>query len=110
NLFSATYERVADANWVLQGRIDVLPADLWLAGLQSQDTVSGPGVENVAQRIAGRCRVLDAEMRIPQAVWIARLGIQTAQAGTTGDLGGVEPMYFGRSSAEIQWEKLHAES
>jgi hypothetical protein len=80
-----------------------------MAGLQPQDTVSGPGVEKIASLIVGRCRVLDLEFRAPQATWIARLGIRAAETGATSDLWGVEPLYLGRSSAEVQWEKLHPE-
>jgi hypothetical protein len=78
-----------------------------MAGLQPQDTVSGPGVEKIAGMIADRCRVLGPEFRIPRAVWIARLGIRAAEAGTVSDFWAVEPLYLGRSSAEVQWEKLH---
>jgi tRNA threonylcarbamoyladenosine biosynthesis protein TsaB len=107
DLFSATYGRDADGNWVSEAGYNVLSADSWMDGLQPLDTVSGPGVEKVTSLIVGRCRVLGPEFRIPQAAWIARLGNQAVEAGTTSDLWGVEPLYLGRSSAEVQWEKLH---
>jgi tRNA threonylcarbamoyladenosine biosynthesis protein TsaB len=107
DLITATYARNAEGSWVSQSGMNVVSAESWLAGLQAQDTVSGPGVDKVAALIADRCRVLDAEFRIPRAVWIAHLGVQAADAGTTNDFWAVEPLYFGRSSAEVQWEKLH---
>jgi tRNA threonylcarbamoyladenosine biosynthesis protein TsaB len=109
DLFSATYDRDADGKWVSRSGFNVLAAESWIGGVQPQDTVSGPGVERIAGLIVGRCRVLGPEFRIPQATWIARLGIRAVEAGTTTDLWGVEPLYPGRSSAEIQWEKLHPE-
>ncbi|MGE5192506.1 MAG: hypothetical protein ACM3U2_08380, partial [Deltaproteobacteria bacterium] len=84
-------------------------AETWIAGLNSQDSVSGTGVEKIAPSIAARCRVLDPAFRIPRAIWIARLGMRAVEAGITADFWGVEPLYLGRSSAEVQWDKLHPE-
>src|SRR5262249_24383138 len=109
DLCSATYERDAIGNWVPRGGFKALSAEAWIAGLRPHDTVSRPGVEKFAGQIIGRCRVLDAAFCLPQAAWIARLGIRAAEAGATSDLWAVEPLYLGRSSAEIQWEKLHPE-
>ncbi len=107
DLFSATYERNSGGEWVLLAGIEVVPVESLMAGLDPRDNVSGPGVGKIAPRIAGRCRVLDAEFRIPRAIWIARLGIKAAKTGTPTDFWKVEPLYPGRSSAEVQWEKLH---
>jgi tRNA threonylcarbamoyladenosine biosynthesis protein TsaB len=107
DFFSATYGRDSDGNWLSHAGLQVLSVESWIASLQSHDTVSGPGIEKIAGLIAGRCRVLDAEFRVPQAVWIARLGIRASEAGASSDAWAVEPLYLGRSSAEVQWEKLH---
>src|SRR5262245_27895984 len=107
DLFSATYCRDAGGSWVLQKGIEVVSAESWMAGLRPHDTVSGPGVEKIAGLIGDRCRVLGPEFRVPRAVWIARLGIRADEAGATSDLWAVEPLYFGRSSAEVQWDKRH---
>jgi tRNA threonylcarbamoyladenosine biosynthesis protein TsaB len=106
-LFTATYRRDASGSWVAEAEIEVVSAESWLAGLRSKDTVSGPGVEKIAALIADRCRLLDPEFRIPRAVWTARLGIRTFETGATSDFWAVEPLYLGRSSAEVQWDKLH---
>jgi tRNA threonylcarbamoyladenosine biosynthesis protein TsaB len=107
DLFSAVYDRETDGSWDSNAGLNVLSAESWIASLQSRDTVSGPGIEKIAGLIAGRCRVLAAQFRVPQAAWIARLGIRAAEAGATSDFWAVEPLYLGRSSAEVQWEKLH---
>jgi tRNA threonylcarbamoyladenosine biosynthesis protein TsaB len=109
DLFSAVYDRDTDGSWVSKAGPEVLSAESWMAGLQSYDTVSGPGIEKIAGMIGGRCRVLASEFRVPQAAWIARLGIRAAEASQTSDLWAVEPLYLGRSSAEVQWEKLYPE-
>ena len=109
DLFAATYFRDASGVWVPQTAVEVVSAESWIAGLQREETVSGPGVEKIAAVIANRCQVLDPEFRIPRAFWIAHLGIRAIEAGTTSDFWAVEPLYLGRSSAEVQWEKLHPE-
>jgi len=107
DLFTAVYDRDRAGSWVPEAGPEILSAESWIAGLQAQDTVSGPGVDKLAGLIGGRCRILAAEFRVPQAAWIARLGIRAAEVGATSDLWAVEPLYLGRSSAEVQWEKLH---
>ena len=110
DLFTATYGRDTGGEWLPQAGIEVAPVESWMAGLDLQDTVSGPGIGRIAPLIAGRCRVLDPEFRIPRAIWIARLGIKAVEAGLASDFWKAEPLYLGRSSAEVQWEKLHPDS
>ena len=59
------------------------------------------------KKVEGRCRVLEPEFRVPRAAWIGRLGIQAAEEGQSADLWSLQPLYLRRSSAEVQWEKLH---
>jgi tRNA A37 threonylcarbamoyladenosine modification protein TsaB len=109
DLFTATFERTAEGDWVSQGRIQIVTAASWSAGLNPQTTVSGPGLAKMASLISNSCRVLGPEFRVPQAVWIARLGIQAVEADIATDPWSVEPLYLRRSSAEVQWDKLHPE-
>ena len=90
-------ERARRSSWADNARAVLAIYDAALASTRRSPPPSG----------GGGCRVLEPEFRIPRAVWIARLGIRAAEAGTTSDLWGVEPLYFGRSSAEVQWAKLH---
>jgi tRNA threonylcarbamoyladenosine biosynthesis protein TsaB len=107
DLFTATFDRTAQGDWVSQGSIQIVTVEAWSAGLNSQSIVSGPGLERITPQISDRCRVLGPEFRVPQAVWIAHLAIQAVETGAATDLWSVEPLYLRRSSAEVQWDKLH---
>ena len=90
-----------------EGGIRIASAEAWAASLSSEDTVSGSALEKLEGLVEGRCRILAPDDRVPQAAWIARLGIRQVETGLTADLWSVEPLYLRRSSAELQWEKLH---
>ena len=106
-LFVGNYVRRAEEEWASVDSISVVPIGDWIAELQSSDAVTGPALGTLADLVAGRCRVLPAEFRVPHAAAIARLGIQAIEAGLAADFWAVEPLYLRRSSAELQWEKLH---
>ncbi|HLJ10767.1 MAG TPA: tRNA (adenosine(37)-N6)-threonylcarbamoyltransferase complex dimerization subunit type 1 TsaB [Planctomycetaceae bacterium] len=106
-LFVGKYARRAAGEWAPVDSISVVPSGDWVGGLQSSDTVTGPALGTLAGLVAGRCRVLPAEFRVPHATYIARLGIQALESGLEADFWAVEPLYLRRSSAESQWEKLH---
>jgi tRNA threonylcarbamoyladenosine biosynthesis protein TsaB len=107
DLFRGKYTRTADARWRRDKGIDVIAAENWAARLSADDVLSGPGIDKFGHLVAGRCRVLPREFRIPRAESVARLGIEAVEAGRTADFWSLEPLYLRRSSAEVQWEKLH---
>lgn len=106
-LFAGRYERSGTGTWLRSGEIRVLGAQDWAAGLAGAPTVSGPGLEKFGALVAGRCRVLGPEYRVPTAANVARLAVEMLAAGETVDPWDVEPLYLRRSSAEVQWETLH---
>lgn len=107
DLFAGHYERDAQGQWSGSGEIRVVRAEDWATGLTDSCTLSGPGLEKFGALVAGRCPVLPAEFWVPSAANIARLGALTLAAGQSADPWEVEPLYLRRSSAEVQWEKLH---
>lgn len=107
DLFAGRFVRGSDGVFSARQGIRIVAAEDWAAGLTPEDTVSGPALEKLAPLVERRCRVLASEFRVPSAAWIARLGTRAAEAGLESDLWSVEPLYLRRSSAEIQWEKLH---
>ena len=107
DLFAGKYMRDAGGGWIPQQGIRQTPAEAWANEVKPADTVSGPGLDKFAHLVEGRCRVLSSEFRRPQAVWVARLGIDGVKSGHAADLWSIEPLYMRRSSAETQWEKLH---
>jgi tRNA threonylcarbamoyladenosine biosynthesis protein TsaB len=107
DLFRGRYARTADGRWRRDGGIEVIAAEVWAAGLSADDVLSGPGINKFGHLVGGRCRVLPPECRIPRAGCVARLGIEAIEAGLAADFWSIEPLYLRRSSAEVQWEKLH---
>lgn len=90
--------------WATDGKIEIVAAETWAARLTATDAVSGPGVPKVAELIAGRTRVLDADLCQARASWIGRLGFREAQANRLSDPWKLEPLYLRRSSAEDKWD------
>ena len=107
DLFVEKFIRLPGGDWNPHDDIQIVAADTWIAALPSKGAVSGPGLEKFATLPVEVQRILAPEFRIPQAKSIARLGIRAAEAGRASDLWSVEPLYLRRSSAEVQWEKLH---
>lgn len=107
DLFTGHYERDANRQWVRAGEIEVIRVEEWAAGLTDLHTVSGPGLEKFGSLAEGRCRLLPAEFWVPGSVNVARLGVLSQAAGHSADPWSVEPLYLRRSSAEVQWERLH---
>jgi len=107
DVFVGKYIRNAGGDWLPEGHTSILSAASWITSLTPDDVISGPALEKLAEPLGGRCRMLAADCRIPHSVWIGRLGIRQIEAGLTSDLWSVEPLYLRRSSAELQWEKLH---
>ena len=107
DLFVGRYVKNAEGDWLREGDVTIISAEAWAASLKSGDVVSGSALEKFGALVEGRCRILAPDFRVPQAAWIARLGIRQIEAGQAADLWSVEPLYLRRSSAEVQWEKLH---
>ena len=107
DLFAGHYERTATGQWIRSGEVRVVRAEDWAAELTSSCAVSGPGLEKFGALAIGRCDILPAEFWVPTAANVARIGALSLAAGHSADPWNVEPLYLRRSSAEVQWEKLH---
>ncbi len=107
DLFRGKYTRTADGRWRRDGGIEAIAAEVWATRLRADDVLSGPGTNKFGHLVGGRCRVLPPECRVPGAECVARLGIEAIEAGMATDFWSIEPLYLRRSSAEVQWEKLH---
>lgn len=107
DLFVGRYTRVAAEAWEPAAPIEVVNAEHWREQLVPDRFVTGPALEKLAPLIAGRCQVLPPDLWVPRATWIARLGKQAVDSGNVSDLWSIEPVYLRRSSAELQWERLH---
>jgi tRNA threonylcarbamoyladenosine biosynthesis protein TsaB len=107
DLFAGQYGRNATGQWIGSSEVRVVRAEDWAAELTESCTLAGPGLEKFGALAAGRCSVLPAEFWVPSAANVARLGAHSLAAGLFADPWSIEPLYLRRSSAEVQWEKLH---
>jgi tRNA threonylcarbamoyladenosine biosynthesis protein TsaB len=106
NLFIRDYTRSPTGEWVAQGAMRIASASSWVDALVPDNTVTGPALEKYGSLVAGRCRIVEAEFRVPRAATVARLALKSLASHGPIDPWTLEPLYFGPSSAEIQWKKL----
>jgi tRNA threonylcarbamoyladenosine biosynthesis protein TsaB len=102
-VFSARFRPAAD------GRVEcVEPTSLvddaaWLAGLQADELISGPGLRKFAGRLPENAKLAPTEIWAPRAATVGRLALHRHEAGQRDDLWSIVPLYHRSSAAE---EKL----
>ena len=102
-VYVGRYARATTGGWQRQGEIVLLQAETWLAGLSPGTVVSGPAAATLAHDLAGRCRLLPAEVHAPRAAAVALIGELQARRNQLTELWSLEPVYIRPSGAE---EKL----
>ncbi|MBS0264536.1 MAG: tRNA (adenosine(37)-N6)-threonylcarbamoyltransferase complex dimerization subunit type 1 TsaB [Planctomycetes bacterium] len=107
DVFVGRYVRTPATRWSRSGPIMVVPASEWAQALPAEQTVTGPGLEKYSNLVVGNLRMLPADSWVPSAVSIGQLGAGLLVAGHTVDVATIEPLYLRRSSAEVQWDRLH---
>lgn len=100
------FARAGEA-WEPARPVEIVKTADWLARLDSRAVVTGPALEKLAAQVEQRCRVLPPETRVPRPIWIAHLGALAFAAGQLENPISLQPIYLRRSSAELQWERLH---
>ncbi|MFO0863438.1 MAG: tRNA (adenosine(37)-N6)-threonylcarbamoyltransferase complex dimerization subunit type 1 TsaB [Gemmataceae bacterium] len=83
----------------------IMPIVDWLAQLEPGQTVNGPGLEIVRDRLPSSIAAADEALRTPQPATVVRLAMNRLRTGTTADPYGLEPLYLRASSAEENWKK-----
>lgn len=99
------YIRRPDGWFERDGAVRIVHAEDWCRDRRPTDLISGPGLDKVADRLTGRCRILGPEFRTPRAHIVARLGERAVQAGRADDPWTLEPFYLRKSAAEERREK-----
>lgn len=99
-LFVGRFQRSPEGRWTSCREIELVAVERWIASLQPEEVVSGPGLTKLADRLQGRCRLIAAEDRFPTARSVALLGEQATLAGRADDCWTLEPLYLRRSAAE----------
>jgi len=98
-LFGRRY-RWADSRWQAASDACVVDIGPWLAGLTSNECVSGPGVRRVLGQLPGGVLVEVEAHWAPRAGTIGRLAFADARAGRRDDVWKLVPRYGRASAAE----------
>lgn len=87
-----------------QSALTIQAFDDWLAGLEKDIWISGPGLERHEERLRGRL-LAPATLRKPSAESLLTIGLERWQRGERDDFLKLEPIYLRPSAAEEQWAK-----
>jgi tRNA threonylcarbamoyladenosine biosynthesis protein TsaB len=91
---------------LLASELTLVNLDAWLASLQPEWTITGPGVEKVQSKLPAGINMLSEVDRYPQLFALAALGMARFIAKEWANTMQAEPLYLRASSAEEQWAKL----
>jgi tRNA threonylcarbamoyladenosine biosynthesis protein TsaB len=103
-LFVEVFDRQPYGRWRSSSPVEIVNREKWTTGLGKEAVVMGPGLEQVAPALIGRCQILDPGLWTPQAARLAELGEQAARDHSLADPWSLEPSYLRKSSAEEKWE------
>jgi tRNA threonylcarbamoyladenosine biosynthesis protein TsaB len=104
-LFAASLQRTATGTWTGAEQTRVATRQNWAQGLAPSAVVSGPPLAALQAALPAGTAVLPAELWMPQASAVGRLGAARFAAGERSDVFALVPRYFRRTAAEEQWER-----
>lgn len=99
-LFTKPFARDAGGEWTPSDAAAIEPIDAWLKRLTSDDAVTGPAIELLADRLPAGVVAVEAGLRQPMAATVGRLAAMRYAAGQRGDVWSLAPFYLRRSAAE----------
>jgi tRNA threonylcarbamoyladenosine biosynthesis protein TsaB len=105
--FVGRFQKTAESTWIETQPLTIERVVEWQSRLQSDDSVTGPGVEAIANTVAQQCRVVPAEFWHPQARWVGRLAFQMQRANQLTTCWDLQPLYVRKSAAEEKWDATH---
>lgn len=76
----------------------------WLASLEPDRWLTGPGLVKHQDRLPSGCRLVEAALWDPRPESLLCLGLARYSRGERDDLWTLEPLYLRPSSAEQKWE------
>ena len=95
-----------EADWQPQAALAIRTLEDWLAQLDAETWVSGPGVDAHFGRLQSGVKLVEAGLRLPRAEGLLRIGLRRYRAGERDDVWAAEPIYLRPSAAEEQWRQL----
>ncbi|MCG8450417.1 MAG: tRNA (adenosine(37)-N6)-threonylcarbamoyltransferase complex dimerization subunit type 1 TsaB [Pirellulales bacterium] len=101
-LLDAQRQELFAACFPVEGRIntEVLHSDAWLEQLRPGDTVSGPPLRKLVDRLPPEITATAMETWSPRAIEVGQLGVAAFCRGEVVDPMQLVPRYFRRSAAE----------
>lgn len=105
DLFVGQFCRNEHGKWEPSGCVQLVNAAAYVSNLPAGVTITGSGVEKIAQLLDASIAQLTADFWRPRAEWIARLGEIQAENGELADAWSLEPLYLRKSAAEEKWEQ-----
>lgn len=96
-LFAAKFE---DGQIPRMPKTMIVTVEDWLAELQAGDSVVGPPLAQLAERLTAGVNVVEAKFWQPQASVVGQLGYQLFQTGQLVDPVQLVPNYYRKSAAE----------
>ncbi|HEV7221934.1 MAG TPA: tRNA (adenosine(37)-N6)-threonylcarbamoyltransferase complex dimerization subunit type 1 TsaB [Pirellulales bacterium] len=103
-VFARRFERQAGEDWKPMGETAIESVEDWLRQLTSEDAVSGPAIDALADRIPSSVQVVEAAHRQPMAATVGQLARERHAAGQRDDVWKLAPLYLRRSAAEEKRE------
>ncbi len=80
--------------------VSIMGIEEWLAELREGDSVVGPPLKKLAERLPAGVRMADEATWAPQAAVVGRLGIEAFLSGESDDPLQLVPHYYRKSAAE----------
>jgi len=98
--YASCFERPTVSQLVQEPETRILSIDEWLAQLQPGDTVSGPPLVKLVDRLPQGVILADPKYWQPSAEMVGHLGYEAFQQGLTTDPMQLVPNYYRKSAAE----------
>jgi len=99
-LFTASFAKGGLAAAMGDAEISVVGIVPWIQQLQPGDTVVGPPLKKLTERLPVGIEVVDEPLWAPQAAWIGQLGIESYRSGKSDEPMQLVPQYYRKSAAE----------
>ena len=105
-LFVARFQRDAANTWQASGEVRIVGVESWVNSLNSDMTVSGPGLLKVDpdELKSTGATVLAEQFWNPRAGVIAQIGIEQSSRCRAETVWELEPLYLRKSAAEEKWD------
>ena len=86
--------------------LSILPWPEWQESLESEDYVTGPGLEGREERLPACVHLVAPVQRLPRAESLLRIGLERHGRGERDAPFTLEPLYLRPSAAEEKWQAV----